>query len=69
MKVLWRQLFIIIFSGVCLFSAFIYGTYWGVKIHSPKITNRDWQSLESTFTGKCEEQSSAAPAPAPTLKN
>jgi hypothetical protein len=55
MKVLWRQFFLIMFCGVCLVGAFIYGTYWGVKIHSPKITDKDWLELESAFAVKCEE--------------
>jgi hypothetical protein len=54
MKVLWRQLIIVIFYGVCLFTAFIYGTYWGVRNHSPAITPKDLEILEQKFIQKCE---------------
>jgi hypothetical protein len=53
MKVLWRQFIIIIFYSGFLFFAFICGTYFGVKNHTPELTENDWHSLEVAFEVKC----------------
>lgn len=53
MKVLWRQLIMIIFYGVCLFAAFICGMYLGIRNHSTAITPRELEILEQKFMQNC----------------